>query len=58
MSHLGLHEQVGILFKIRDTGFLRGSIIKNPTVSAEDMGLIPDPRISHMPWSNEAWAQL
>ena len=29
-----------------------GSVVKNPPTSAGDMGLIPDPRGSHMPQSN------
>jgi len=33
-------------------GFLGGSVIKNPPASAGDMGSIPGPGRSHMPWSS------
>ena len=33
-------------------GFLEGPVVKNPPAKAEDMGLIPGPVRSHMPWSN------
>ena len=35
-------------------GFPTGSVVKNPSANAGDTGLIPDPRRSHMPGSNEA----
>ena len=35
-------------------GFPIGSVVKNPPANAGDTGLIPDPRRSHMPGSNEA----
>ena len=33
-------------------GFPGGSAVKNPPASTGDMGLIPDPRRSHMLWGN------
>ena len=38
--------------KYKGVGFPGGSGVKNPPANAEDMGLIPNPRRSHMPWSN------
>ena len=35
-------------------GFPGGSVVKNLPASAGDMGLIPGPWRSHMPWSNQA----
>ena len=35
-------------------GFPGGSLVKNSPANAGDMGLVPDPGRSHMPWSN--WA--
>ena len=35
-------------------GFPGGSVVKNPPASAGDVGLIPVPGRSHMPWSNYA----
>ena len=37
-------------------GFPGGSVVKNPSSNAGDMGSIPDPRRSHMPQSNKACA--
>ena len=34
--------------------FPGGSVVKNLPAIAGDMGSIPDPRRSHMPWSNKA----
>ena len=39
---------------LKTLGFPGGSVIKNPPVNAGDMGSVPDPGRSHMPWSNEA----
>jgi len=33
-------------------GYPDGSVVKNPPANAGDMGLIPHPRKSHMPWSD------
>ena len=33
-------------------GFPGGSLVKNLSANAGDMGLISDPGRSHMPWSN------
>ena len=33
-----------------------GTVVKNRPASAGDMGLIPGPERSHMPWSNKACA--
>ena len=33
-------------------GFTGGSVVKNLPVHAEDTGSIPDPGVSHIPWSN------
>ena len=33
-------------------GFPSGSVVKNPSANAEDMGLIPDAGKSHMAGSN------
>jgi len=33
-------------------GFPGGSVVKNPPANAKDMGLIPGPRRSLMPWNN------
>ena len=33
-------------------GFPAGSVLKNPPASAGDLGSIPDPGRSVMPWSN------
>ena len=35
-------------------GLSWGSVVENLPASAGDMGSIPGPRSSHMPWSNEA----
>lgn len=32
--------------------FPGSSMVKNPSADAEDIGLIPDPERSHVPWSN------
>ena len=34
--------------------FPHGPMVKNPSANAGDMGLIPGPGRSHMPWSNKA----
>ena len=33
-------------------GFPGGSVVKNPLANARDVGLVPGPGRSHMPWSN------
>ena len=33
-------------------GFPGGAVVKNLSANAGDMGSIPGPRGSHMPWSN------
>ena len=33
-------------------GLPGGAVVKNPPANAGDMGSIPDPGRSHMPWSN------
>jgi len=33
-------------------GFPGGSLVKNPSANARDMGSIPDSGRSHMPWTN------
>ena len=33
-------------------GLPGGSVVKNPPANVRDMGLIPGPRGSYMPWSN------
>ena len=33
-------------------GFPAGAVVKNPPANAGDMGLIPGPGRSHVPWSN------
>ena len=33
-------------------GFPGSSVVKNPPANAGDMGLIPGPERTHMPWSN------
>ena len=40
--------------KDKALGFLGGSVVKNPSASAGETGLIPDLGRSHMPWSH--WA--
>ena len=39
-------------------GFPGGSVAKNPPASSGDMGSIPDPGGSHLPWGSGAQAQL
>ena len=39
-------------FKNMDRDFPGGAVVKNPPVNAGDMGSIPGPGRSHMPWSN------
>ena len=39
-----------IIYDSRD--FPGGAVVKNPPANAGDMGLIPGPGRSHMPWSN------
>ena len=38
--------------KPEETDFPRGAVVKNLPANAADMGLIPGPERSHMPWSN------
>ena len=38
--------------KLQQQGFPGGSVVKNPPANAGDMGSIPDPGRSHVPWSN------
>ena len=43
------------VFKTETRGFLGGSMVKkkkNLPTNAGNMGLIPDPERSYMPWSN------
>ena len=40
------------LLKLRERDFPGGTVVKNPPANAGDMGLIPGPGRSHMPWSN------
>ena len=35
-------------------GLPGSSVVENPLVNAGDMGLIPGPERSHMPWNNQA----
>ena len=39
-------------FKIKLKDILGGSVVKNPSASAGDMGSNPDAGRSHMQWSN------
>ena len=45
-------EYYSVMKKNEVMGFPGGSVVKNPPVSAGDMGSIPGPRGSHTPWSN------
>ena len=45
-------EYYSVIKKNEVTGFPGGSVVKNPPVNAGDMGSIPGPRGSHMPWSS------
>ena len=38
--------------KIRNKGFPGGTVVKNLPANAGDMGSIPGPGRSHMPWSS------
>ena len=38
--------------KLHSRGFPGGAVVKNLPANAGDMGLIPGPGRSHMPWSN------
>ena len=38
--------------RIQTQGFPDGAVVENPPANAGDMGSIPDPGRSHMPWSN------
>ena len=38
--------------KQQGPGFPGGAVVKNPPANAGDMGWIPGPRRSQMPWSN------
>ena len=40
------------MWKCETSGFLGGSVVKNPPDNEGDMGLIPGPGRSHMPQSN------
>ena len=42
----------GIPFKMHLFGFPGGAVVKNTPANAGDMGSIPGPGRSHMPWSN------
>ena len=53
--HFNWKSSLNLLIKIRVLDFLGGTVGKNLTAHAGDMGLIPAPRRSHMPWCN--WAQ-
>ena len=49
------HPDVTII-KILSWDFPGGAVVRNPPANAGDMGSIPGPGGSHMPWSNEARA--
>jgi len=40
--------------EITDRGFPGDPVVKNPPANAGFIGLIPDPRRNHTPWSNLA----
>ena len=42
-----------LLFIYTGKGYTGDSVVKNAPASAGDMGSIPDPGRSHMPWSNQ-----
>ena len=52
LSKQHLSPPVLVLWKFMLLGFPGGSMLKNPSISAADMGSIPGLRISHMPRSN------
>ena len=41
-----------VVTKRRASDFPGGTVVKNPLAKAGDMGSIPGPGGSHMPWSN------
>ena len=51
LTHRQFHMW-NINFKNEGRDFTGGAVIKNPPANAGDMGLIPGPGRSHMPWSN------
>ena len=53
---VGFITQFSSMFKILHDpwGFPGDSMVKNLPANAGDMGLIPGPGRSHMPWSNQA----
>ena len=40
------------MYKHMDKDFPSGPVVKNPPANAGDVGLIPSPGRSHMPWSH------
>ena len=44
--------EVGLPSRTHGKGFLGGSVVKNPSASAGDTGLISDPGRSHVLWSS------
>ena len=51
---LGLEseEEAVLSDQNRERGLPCGSVVRNPTANAENVGSIPDLGRSHMPWSN------
>ena len=56
-TYLHLHYSCNIIPEYSlctkgNEGFPGGTMVKNPPANAGDMGSIPGPGRSHMPWSN------
>ena len=51
-----LHFQSSRFIRTHSWDFPGGTVVKNPPANAGDMGLIPGPGRSHMPWSIKARA--
>ena len=49
---MGLQRVQHDLVTEQQQGFPGGSVVKNSPANAGDIGSIPDPGRSHMPWSN------
>ena len=54
-QHEGLTRELHSLKRRQMLDFPCGTVVKNPSASARDMGSVPGPGSSHMPWSN--WAR-